>query len=196
MLLPKEITSLLGLLSEDEKTFDQSVTNFHKLFARTEHFGVCSTLCVLLRDGMLEPVQRLVAFYVLYDVYKSEAAPVNTKSEAAPSNPFLPIFLDTLRSRTYVDQCERSFLISLLCTPPRDLPKLPDLDVLERLVAAALRTKHRHGGRLHAQGPRFATTAATSKVDATDINPPNNRPGNICVATCGWDNQKLKRCHF
>jgi len=153
MLQPKEISSLLSVLSEDDKNFDVCVKNFHNFFARTELFRVCSTLCILLRDGMLEPAQRLVAFYVLYDVYKSETVPVNPKSETAPSNPFLPIFLDTLRSRTYVDQCERSFLISLLCTPPRDLPKrspkdyaanfdptravqLPDLDVLERLVSA------------------------------------------------------------
>ena len=38
-----------------------------------------------------------MAFYILYDVYNAEVAAGNTKSEAAPSNPFLPIFLDTLR---------------------------------------------------------------------------------------------------
>eukprot|EP00656_Telonema_subtile_P022633 TRINITY_DN2383_c0_g1_i2.p1 TRINITY_DN2383_c0_g1~~TRINITY_DN2383_c0_g1_i2.p1 ORF type:complete len:371 (-),score=49.50 TRINITY_DN2383_c0_g1_i2:64-1176(-) len=59
------------------------------------------------------------------------------------------------RSRTYADLCERSFLISLLFTPPRDLQKrtskelassfdpkhanqMPDLDKLERLVAEQL----------------------------------------------------------
>jgi len=153
MLQPKELTALLHLLlGEEDKSFEACLVDFHKLFPRPEHFRVCSTLCLLLRDGLLEPCQRNVAFYVLYDVYKSEAAPVSTKAEAAPSNPFLPIFLDTLRNRTYVDECERSFLISLLCTPPRDLAKrtpkalastfdpthalqMPDLDVLERLAA-------------------------------------------------------------
>ena len=140
-----------------------SSSEFSKLFPRPEHFSVCSTLCVLVRDGMLEPVQaatthrrkpnppestfpapparlapcfsqlqpahfpwqRLVAFYVLYDLYKSEAAPSSAKSmELGSSNPFLPVFLDTLRNKAYSDECERGFLISLLCTPPRDLPKV------------------------------------------------------------------------
>ena len=71
------------------------------------------------------PCQRLVAFYVLYDLYKSEAAPSSAKSmELGSSNPFLPVFLDTLRNKAYSDECERGFLISLLCTPPRDLPKV------------------------------------------------------------------------
>jgi len=187
---PGEIHNLLNLLSADSKTFDHryraligirnfalcptvlaaslrcagSASEFNKLFPRPETFGVCSTLCILVRDGLLEPVQaattliktlappsqasptlptplhlrpnpsplnpgppwqRLVAFYVLYDVYKSEAAPANSKSsELGAANPFLPIFLDTLRNKTFTDECERGFLISLLCTPPRDLPKV------------------------------------------------------------------------
>jgi len=149
MLGQKEIASLLHLLSEEDKAFEQCMANFHRLFPRTEQFRVCSSICLLLRDDMLTPSQRRVAFYVLFDVYKDGGMAFTC------INPFLPLFLDTLRSRTYADLCERSFLISLLFTPPRDLQKrsskelassfdpkhgaqMPDLDKLERLVEEQL----------------------------------------------------------
>lgn len=149
MLAPKEISSLLTLLSEEDKPFEQCMANFHRTFPRADQFRICSSICLLLRDAMLTPSQRRVAFYVLFDVYKDAGMAFTS------INPFLPLFLDTLRSRTYADMCERSFLISLLFTPPRDLQKrtskelahsfdpkhanqMPDLDKLERLVAEQL----------------------------------------------------------
>eukprot|EP00658_Telonema_sp_P-2_P017667 TRINITY_DN16884_c0_g1_i1.p1 TRINITY_DN16884_c0_g1~~TRINITY_DN16884_c0_g1_i1.p1 ORF type:complete len:420 (-),score=87.47 TRINITY_DN16884_c0_g1_i1:536-1795(-) len=149
MLSPKEISALLQLLTEEDKPFEQCMVGFHRLFPKSEQFRICSSICLLLRDSMLTPSQRRVAFYVLFDVYKDGSMAFTC------INPFLPLFLDTLRSRTYADLCERSFLISLLFTPPRDLQKrssselassfdpnnanqMPDLDKLERLVAEQL----------------------------------------------------------
>lgn len=88
MLAPKDLGQLLSLLSEEEKSLESIATTFHKLFAKTELFKVGCTLYLMLQDGLLpKTTQRLSAFFVLYELYRSEPL---------ASNPFLPIFIDSL----------------------------------------------------------------------------------------------------
>ena len=72
--------------------------------------------CVAFPYGcVLYIPQRLVGFSILCDLYRNEAN---------GTNPFLPVFLEALESGS--DQCEKQFLVHLLCSPPsnRDVSNL------------------------------------------------------------------------
>jgi hypothetical protein len=62
-------------------------------------------MCMLLQDNLLTHGERIVAFFLLCHVYRQ-----------GTQNPFLLTFLDALENCN--DNCERQFLIHLLCTPP------------------------------------------------------------------------------
>jgi hypothetical protein len=50
-------------------------------------------MMVLLQDNMLTPTQRLVALFLLWDMYKAEQI---------TANPFLPVLLETVVKPTAV----------------------------------------------------------------------------------------------
>eukprot|EP01112_Ceratiomyxa_fruticulosa_P004056 TRINITY_DN1439_c0_g4_i1.p1 TRINITY_DN1439_c0_g4~~TRINITY_DN1439_c0_g4_i1.p1 ORF type:complete len:460 (-),score=90.73 TRINITY_DN1439_c0_g4_i1:55-1434(-) len=129
MFHPKELSTLLNLLSEDDKPFETLSTTFHRTFNKPDHFKFGCTLFYMLQDNLLrKPSHRLSAFYILYDLYKGE--PLNV-------NPFLPIFLDTLDRNTNKkggqteQDIECNFLSQLLSASlPKHLPKKSPLETL------------------------------------------------------------------
>jgi hypothetical protein len=94
LLPPRELTALLTMLRAEDATLATTLSEFGKLFAKTEHFRVgawgrraCggvegsgpstmlrlpagSALCLLLEDDLLTRSQRIAAFYVLSDLYR------------------------------------------------------------------------------------------------------------------------------
>jgi len=64
--------------------------------------------------------QRFFAFYILFDLYKAEAP---------GTNPFLPVFIDQV-NKERLEDCERHFLLHLVCYPPKDLPKKSPRDLI------------------------------------------------------------------
>lgn len=116
----KQLQQLLGVLSEAEKPLDAAFAQFLRVFSKVDHFKLGCAVCVLLRDNLLTQAQRIVAFYVLCDLYRNEASGVN---------PFLPVFLEPLEKLQKLGgseagaegtalACERNFLTHLLCSPP------------------------------------------------------------------------------
>lgn len=104
MLNPKELTTLLNLLSEEEKTFDSISQNFTKAFNKSEQFKLGCTLHFVLEENLLRPTtHRLAAFYILYDLYKGE--PIS-------HNPFFLVFVEGLQKQC--DPAEKQFLNLLL----------------------------------------------------------------------------------
>eukprot|EP01087_Luapelamoeba_hula_P015749 TRINITY_DN4743_c0_g2_i1.p1 TRINITY_DN4743_c0_g2~~TRINITY_DN4743_c0_g2_i1.p1 ORF type:complete len:537 (+),score=124.56 TRINITY_DN4743_c0_g2_i1:110-1720(+) len=88
VLTPEQLVELLDLLNQD-KSLETIAAKVHSAFPRNEHFKVGCALYLLLQDRLLPGglLARLSAFYVLYDLYASEPL---------ASNPFLPMFIDTL----------------------------------------------------------------------------------------------------
>jgi hypothetical protein len=104
MLSTKDLTTLLNLLGEDEKPFETLATTFHRTFNKTDHFKVGCAINFLLEDSLLRQTShRLVAFYILNDLYKTEPF---------SNNPFLLVFLDTLQKP--IDPVEKQFLIFII----------------------------------------------------------------------------------
>lgn len=139
MLSPQELETLLNLLKEANKPFESITTLFYKAFGKSEQFKVGCAICMLLQDQLLTQTQRLVGFYLLYDIYRSESL---------PTTPFVPTVLEAVEKTT--DLVERRFLLQFLTSPPKELPKqsvrgflathdsaemptTPDLDTFRRM---------------------------------------------------------------
>mmetsp|Transcript_2306 Transcript_2306/g.6474 ORF Transcript_2306/g.6474 Transcript_2306/m.6474 type:complete len:420 (-) Transcript_2306:131-1390(-) len=139
MLSAQEIELLLNLLKDSNKPFENIAQSFYKSFPKSEQFKVGCVVCMLLQDQLLTQTQRLVGFYLLYDIYRNEQL---------PTTPFVPIVLETVEQTS--DLVERKFLLQFLTSPPKELPKqsvrdflmshdpsevptIPDLDAFRRM---------------------------------------------------------------
>ncbi|CAE7035525.1 unnamed protein product, partial [Symbiodinium sp. CCMP2592] len=143
MLTQQELDGLLQLLKEANKPFDTLAGQFYKQFPKSEQFRAGCVISMLLQDQLLTQAQRLVSYYLLYDIYRNDRG---TERETA-TIPFVPLVVELLE--TSHDAVERKFLLQFLSNPPKDLhkktvnqfvqgcdgnmPDLPDLDAVRRI---------------------------------------------------------------
>ncbi|CAM9380898.1 unnamed protein product, partial [Chrysoparadoxa australica] len=107
LLETRELNPLLMLLSNEEASMETCVHEFHRTFSGNDHFKVGCAMCLLLYDNLLTRVQRVVAFSVLFDMYRNDGA---------AGNPFLPFLVTSVEGGT--DICEKRYLVHLLCSAP------------------------------------------------------------------------------
>ena len=139
MLSEPDLKSLLNILKESTKSFDAIALMFHKRFGKREQFKAGCAVCMLIEDNLLTQTQRLVGFYLLYDIYRHESL---------PTTPFVPLVVEIVEKTT--DEVERKFLLQFLSSLPKELPKqsaqsflqscdpaeqvpIPDLDAVRRM---------------------------------------------------------------
>mmetsp|Transcript_87615 Transcript_87615/g.209412 ORF Transcript_87615/g.209412 Transcript_87615/m.209412 type:complete len:418 (-) Transcript_87615:62-1315(-) len=141
MLSQQDLDSLVNLLKEPNKPFEAIAMQFYKLFAKPDQFKAGCVICMLLQDKLLTQTQRLVGFYLLYDIYRQDTL---------PTTPFVPLVVEIVEQTS--DVVERKFLLQFLSSMPKELPKqsvqsflqscdplehvpIPDLDAFRRMHA-------------------------------------------------------------
>jgi hypothetical protein len=114
MLNPKELSSLLSILDDQTKQFEAQMNQFVRTYAKKDHFRIACSIYLLLQNGVLSLGARLAAYFLLYDMYKSEPL---------QSNPFLPIFVAPFRNPASSSALviENAFLTHLLSSPQKDV---------------------------------------------------------------------------
>ncbi|XP_018912627.1 CCR4-NOT transcription complex subunit 11 [Bemisia tabaci] len=91
-LTPKQLTLLLGILSEDsceKQSIEALISQFHQCFTKQDSFKVGAALVMLLQQNDLlpKPQQCLVAIVLLYELYRSDPL---------TQHPFVPVFIHLL----------------------------------------------------------------------------------------------------
>ena len=119
-----ELVNLLRVLSQEDTKLEDIDEFFGKSFPKSEHFRLGCGLCILLHDQLLTKSQRIVAFSILCDLFRSEQS---------GTNPFLLFFLDSVENGT--DQCEQRHLVQLLFSAPsnRESSKKTPSEILRGL---------------------------------------------------------------
>jgi len=121
MLPTKDLTTLLNLLNEEEKCLEALAVGFGKAFNKNDHFKVGCAMYFMLEDGLLRKASnRLAAFFILFDMYKSEVI---------TNNPFFPAFVDAFQKQ--IEPMEKQFLSYLVTSNlPKDYTKRSPKELL------------------------------------------------------------------
>jgi len=141
-LSPKELTSVLSILSEEavsgSSSFEVIANALHHYFDSNDYFRVGTALLMMLQqpDFLPDHNQRVSVIFLLFEMYRSQ--PI-------AKNPFAPLFVHLLTegttgySGTKISQQEKVFLYQLLTSPAltRELLKKTPRQVLSTDVSSA-----------------------------------------------------------
>ena len=103
MISQKELSLLYQILSDDNQTFEKISESFENNFPKESYSKVGTTLSILLKDKLLNIHQRIISYYILYDI---------SKKEKTESNAYLSIILEMLKNSQ--NKNELNFLIDYL----------------------------------------------------------------------------------
>lgn len=112
MLEPAETQKLITIISNTQKTFEECLKWFQKLFNKSKYFCAGYMLCYFLEEDMLNKTQRVIAIFLLNEMYK------NVK---ILTTPFYPILLkNILQQRTKPNsRAEIQILSEYIVSVPR-----------------------------------------------------------------------------
>ena len=103
MLSQRDISLLYQIISDDNQTFEKITESFQNNFKSENQTKVGTTLLFLLRDNLLNIHQRIISYYILYEI---------SKERKMESNPYLPIIIEMLKQSQ--NKNEQSFLVDFL----------------------------------------------------------------------------------
>ena len=103
MISQKEHAKLYSYLSNENQTFEQIIKSFNEEFNIESRNKAINSIIILLKDNMLNLSQRIISYFILYNIPQKE----NTEA-----NPFLFIILEQLKNSN--DEREQDFLIDFL----------------------------------------------------------------------------------
>ena len=103
MLSSNELSNLFKIISEENQTFENISQSFSESFDKCDQLKIAITLCILIKDNLLNVHQRLISFYILYLMKKNDNLEIS---------PFLPLIIETIQ--TTKNRNEQNFLNDFL----------------------------------------------------------------------------------
>ena len=103
MLSPNELSKIYKIISDENQTFESISHIYEESFKENDKLRIALSLCILIKDNLLNVTQRLISFYIIYLMKKN----YNLEIE-----PFLPLILETIQTTKYIS--EQNFLFDLL----------------------------------------------------------------------------------
>ena len=88
MLSQNNLSLLYQIISDDSQTFKKISENIKTIFLKENKSNIGTTLVLLLRDNLLNIHQRIISYYILFEI---------SKQEKMISNPYVPIILEMLQ---------------------------------------------------------------------------------------------------
>lgn len=103
MLSSNELSLLYKIISDKNQTFENVSHLFNSNFDKDSKIKAGTALLILLEDNLLNIHQRIISYFILYDIIKKEETEINT---------FLPFIIEKLRNSN--DNYEQNFLVDFL----------------------------------------------------------------------------------
>ena len=88
MLSQNSLSLLYQIISDDSQTFKKISETIKTVFIKENKSNIGTTLIFLLRDNLLNIHQRIISYYILFEI---------SKKEKMISNPYVPIILEMLQ---------------------------------------------------------------------------------------------------
>jgi hypothetical protein len=104
MLSPNNLSLLYKIISDGNQTFEEISNIFNAKFSKDSQNKAATCLLILLEDNLLNMQQKIISYFILYNMSKNEGMEIN---------PFLSFILERLRKSN--DKIEQNFLIDFLC---------------------------------------------------------------------------------
>jgi hypothetical protein len=104
MLSQNELSNLYQIISKESQTFENISQSFSESFNKCDHLKIAITLCILIKDNLLNLPQRLISFYILYLMKKNDKLDIS---------PFLPFIIEIIQNTK--NKIEQNFLNDFLC---------------------------------------------------------------------------------
>ncbi len=103
MLSQNDLSLLYKIISDKKQTFKNVSKIFNNNFNKDLKIKAATSLLILLEDNLLSTHQKIISYFILYDI---------SKNEKTDTNPILSVILKGLRNSN--DKCEQNFLLDFL----------------------------------------------------------------------------------
>jgi len=100
---PNELSKLYIYISDENQTFENVAKMFISQFNLESRRKAITSIIILLKDNLLNITQRIICYFILYNI---------SKKDKMETNPFLIIILDNLKNSNDIN--EQNFLIDFL----------------------------------------------------------------------------------
>ncbi len=103
MMSPNELSKLYIYISDENQTFENVAKMFISQFNLESRRKAITSIIILLKDNLLNITQRIICYFILYNI---------SKKDKMETNPFLIVILDNLKNTNDIN--EQNFLIDFL----------------------------------------------------------------------------------